>query len=185
MSESPKPGDKLKKAVAPPPLSEGDRSVLRKLIADGFAKNEADWLRRDFNEQLHIGAHESPKAEMINEIIGRIRAILYREILSWLEGKPIPDQQGHAADIEAIQEFAPYLVNIKGRPYRPMTRAHTAIQAMKLKADGLSLKEVTTLICDCGQAEHTESCQQTIRQVRMRLEKLFNKHHVKPPTPAE
>lgn len=61
---------------------------------------------------------------------------------------------------------------------QPKSKRHLAVKALDIKVayPEATLREVTEVICPCGQREHTNQCRQQLRQQILRLVKFLKQH---------
>jgi len=71
----------------------------------------------------------------------------------------------------------------KAGPGAPVTRRLPAVRAVQMQIDNdWNLKRVTKELCDCGN-DHSQYCEQRMRQSIISLKKLLHKCKVEPPRP--
>jgi hypothetical protein len=62
----------------------------------------------------------------------------------------------------------------------PLARRSDILAAYDMKkSKGLSLRQVTMKVCDCGEAKHSSTCQDRLRKRFHELEKLLEKYSLK------
>jgi hypothetical protein len=106
------------------------------------------------------------------------------EVRPWLRRDEPPLSLGEALDIvkdsksEFWRESIMRQVGKRRRPGQPASKRYLALQALDIKCayPDTSLRQVTDMLCPCGNETHTDSCREQLRQQILRLVKFLRQY---------
>jgi len=144
-------------------------------IAEGVANEVETKLRDALATKVKEG--EDLKQEMADELIKRARSLAYSIALREI-GSPENKVKGTGQDEEAIREIGKWLIRLTGVRGAPTKKRELGIKALEMQLSGIKWIDVTKEICDCGNSEHSSSCQERIRHQAFELLKLLRKYEI-------
>jgi hypothetical protein len=124
-----------------------------------------------------------------------------QEIGSWLKRQRRPDHEDFMPGEMRLKQdtIGDWLVSVgfsyseatrvmeaatKPKRGAPVARRSDILAAYDMKSSkGLSLRQVTMKVCDCGEATHSSACQDRLRKRFHELEKLLEKYSLKIDSP--